>query len=101
WGCNAPANFYWTGGAFMRQDWIFFCGASVCFARKSMFGLAGGALTWSALLRVFPAILFFGWAVQIGLHLIRKRSLHPDHKRLIGGCIVAMGVLVPTSMAVV
>ena len=22
WGCNAPANFYWTGGAFLRQDWI-------------------------------------------------------------------------------
>ena len=29
WGCNAPANFYWTGGAFMRQDWFFFLVASL------------------------------------------------------------------------
>jgi len=50
WGCNAPANFYWTGGAFLRQDWLFFLIAALCCARKRKFFLAGGALTWSALL---------------------------------------------------
>jgi hypothetical protein len=24
WGCNKAADFYWTGGAFLRQDWWFF-----------------------------------------------------------------------------
>ena len=53
WGCNAPANFYWTGGAFLRQDWFFLLVAALCFAKKRYFALAGAALTWSALLRIF------------------------------------------------
>ncbi|HLV22599.1 MAG TPA: hypothetical protein VKZ49_17025 [Polyangiaceae bacterium] len=100
WGINAPANFYWTGGAFMRQDWIFLLVASVCLARKRYFALAGAALTWSALLRVFPAILFAGWGIIIGIHLLKKRFFHPDHKRLIAGCVVAAGILIPASVVV-
>jgi hypothetical protein len=100
WGCNAVANFYWTGGAFMRQDWVFFIIASVCLARKRHFGLSGAALMWSALLRVFPAVCFFGGGVIVLFHLIKKRSLHPDHKRWIAGAAIAMGVLVPASIAV-
>ncbi len=133
WGCNAPANFYWTGGAFLRQDWIFFLIASLCLARKRKFFLAGFALTWSSLLRVFPMIFFAGWAIIIAFEVIRairerrkeasitpaapdkkgapppaltdkKKGwldlLHPDHRRLLGGCIVAMGLLVPSSVIV-
>jgi hypothetical protein len=125
WGCNAPANFYWTGGAFLRQDWLFFLVASLCCARKRKFFLAGGALTWSALLRVFPMIFFGGWGIMVLFEIIRryrfgttgepkegtgvlsiKREpgllgyLHPDHRRLLAGCIVAFGVLVPASVAV-
>lgn len=100
WGCNAPANFYWTGGAFLRQDWFFFLIAAVCFARKRRYGLAGAALTWSSLLRVFPLILFAGWGIMILLHLIRKRTLAREHKQLILGCVVAAGVLIPASMVI-
>jgi hypothetical protein len=114
WGCNAPANFYWTGGAFLRMDWIFLLVASLCLARKRMFLLAGAALTWSALLRVFPGIFVIGWAIIVGFYLLdRIRDkvaghgpkrlldyLHPDHRRLIGGCLVALGVLVPASIMV-
>ncbi|MBX3128684.1 MAG: hypothetical protein KF718_18325 [Polyangiaceae bacterium] len=135
WGCNAPANFYWTGGAFMRMDWFFLLVASICLTRKRMFFLAGFALTWSALLRVFPLIFFAGWGIIIALYIVRrfrdwrlgklnaplettkKRKasapaapgklpggilglLHRDHRALIGGCIVAIGVLVPASILV-
>jgi hypothetical protein len=100
WGCNAPANFYWTGGAFLRQDWIFLFVASVCLARKRYFGLSGAALTWSALLRVFPLIAFAGWGFIVLFHFLKKRKLHPDHRRLIGGCVVAAGILIPSSMVV-
>ena len=106
WGANAPADFYWTGGAFMRMDWFFFLVASVCLARKRMFGLAGAALTWSALLRVFPLILFAGWGMQIVFHILKRYRtgkgpwLHPDQLRLVGGCAIAVAVLVPASMAV-
>ena len=40
-------------------------------------------------LRVFPLIAFAGWGIIVLIHLIKKRRLHPDHQRLIGGCIVA------------
>lgn len=115
YGCNAPANFYWTGGAFMRQDWFFFLVASIALTRKRKFALAGAALTWSSLLRVFPLIFFAGWGVIIGLHVlkrIRERRagkfqpasllsyLHRDHRRLLAGCIVAGGILIPTSVVV-
>jgi len=125
WGCNAPANFYWTGGAFLRQDWLFFLVAALCCARKRKFALAGGALTWSALLRVFPVIFFGGWGIMVLFEIIKryrfgttgeptaasgpnsiKREpgllgyLHPDHRRLLAGCLIAFGVLVPASIAV-
>jgi hypothetical protein len=125
WGTNAAANFYWTGGAFLRQDWLFLLVASVCLARKRYFALAGAALTWSALLRVFPAALFAGWGVMIGLQLLKRARfdalqgkaqatgkgrkgkgreppawLLPEHRRLLAGCVIAVGVLVPASMAV-
>jgi hypothetical protein len=119
WGANSPANFYWTGGAFMRQDWLFFLVASVCLARKKHFALAGAALTWSALLRVFPVIVFAGPGLIIALQLVKhfkrrrdaasgdKRAkrllgdwLLPEQRRFVGGCIVAAGVLIPASMVV-
>ena len=98
WGCNAPANFYWTGGAFLRQDWIFLLVAALAFAKKRKFGLAGAALTWSALLRVFPLIMFAGWGILVGMHLIRHRRFHPDHRRLVIGCVMAAGILIPASV---
>ncbi|HEV8246614.1 MAG TPA: glycosyltransferase family 87 protein [Polyangiaceae bacterium] len=111
WGCNAPANFYWTGGAFLRQDWIFFLIASLCCAKKHKFVLAGAFLMWSSLLRIFPVILFFGWGIIMGLYLLDrlrdrgsirsvKDLLHPSHWRVLAGAAIAVAVLVPASMAV-
>jgi hypothetical protein len=115
WGCNAPANFYWTGGAFLRMDWIFLLIASLCLMRKRMFLLAGLALTWSALLRIFPGLLIGGIAIMVAFEIFRRVRgyqagrfkpknvldwLHPDHQRFIGGCLVALGTLVPASIMV-
>jgi len=72
WGVNGAANVVWTGGAFLRQDWLFLFVAAVCLARKRKFGLAGAALMWSALLRVFPLIAFWGWGVMIVIHVFRR-----------------------------
>src|SRR5688572_33429761 len=99
WGCNAPANFYWTGGAFMRQDWIFFLMASLCLARKRYFVLSGAALAWASLLRIFPVALFGGAAIIIGFHLLRHRRFHKDHVRFIAGAVGAVALLVPISVA--
>jgi hypothetical protein len=108
WGCNAPANFYWTGGAFLRQDWIFLLIASLCLLRKRKFFLGGVALTWSMLLRIFPGLFIIGIGIIIAFQLvenIRKKKpkrlldyIHPDHQRFIAGCAVCLAVLVPASM---
>jgi len=100
WGCNAAGNFYWTGGAFLRQDWIFLLIASICLARKRKFMLAGAAITYSSLLRVFPMIVFAGWIIPMGIHLWRKRRFHPDHVKVIAGCALCAGILIPASVAV-
>jgi hypothetical protein len=109
WGCNKAADFYWTGGAFLRQDWWFFLVAALCLTRKRMFFLAGFALMWSALLRVFPAIFFAGWAIVIAIYMLQRLRgqresadgkggllglLHPDHRRLIAGSVTSLVLLV-------
>jgi hypothetical protein len=100
WGCNGVSDFHWLGGAFLRQEWLFLLVASLCLARKRRFGWAGFCLGWAALSRVFPVIFFAGWAIPITLHWIRRRRLHPDHKRLVLGCGLALCVLIPASVVV-
>jgi hypothetical protein len=80
--------------------------------------MSGAAMTWSALLRVFPVIAFFGWGVIIAIHVFRRWQVYRaqgkpaqglwaldtwltrDHQRLLSGCIVAASVLVPASLVV-
>jgi hypothetical protein len=79
---------------------VFLLTAAACFARKRRYAMAGGALTWSSLLRVFPMIAFAGWIIVIGIHYWKHKKLHPSHQKLIMGCIVVGGLLIPTSMVV-
>jgi hypothetical protein len=98
WGCNAPANFYWTGGAFLRQDWIFLVIASLCLTRKRHFVLGGAALMWASLLRIFPVALFGGVGLIMLFHVLRKHRLHKDHWRFVAGSALAAAILVPASI---
>jgi hypothetical protein len=100
WGTQASAPFYWTGGAFLRQDWFFFLVASVALARKHYWKLSGAAMVYAGLLRVFPGLTVIGWLAVVGWELIRHRRLAKHHvQMLIGGCLAA-AVLIPTSIAV-
>jgi hypothetical protein len=100
WGCNTAGCFYWTGGAFLRQDWIFLLVGSLCLAKKRYFGLAGAAFVWSGLLRIFPLAAGFGWLVLIALYFLRHRSFHRDHLRFLAGGAIAAALLIPSSIAV-
>ncbi len=99
WGCNAPANFYWTGGAFLRQDWLFLVMAALCCARKRKFVLSGAALTWASLLRVFPLVLFGGVGLIMVFDFVRKRRIIRDHLRFVAGCVLSAAILIPVSIA--
>ena len=57
---NFPSRFYWTGGAFLRWDWLFYFVGGVCLVRKEKPLLGGLFLGYSTLLRVFPGFCVVG-----------------------------------------
>lgn len=98
WGCQSSAPFYWTGGAFLRQDWLFFTVLSVACLRKRCFKLGGASLVYAGLLRIFPGLVVIGTLVPTVAYVIRHKRMHPDHKQmLLGGCMAA-AVLIPVSI---
>ncbi|HEX8694893.1 MAG TPA: hypothetical protein VF746_20870 [Longimicrobium sp.] len=101
WGCQAWSTFYWTGGAFLRQDWLFFLVLSVCLARRRWYAASGAALACSALLRVFPVLLLAGPAALALWSLVRTRRIPRPVLRFAAGGALAAAVLVPASLAVV
>ena len=54
WGCQSSAPFYWTGGALLRQDWLFFSVLSVACIRRGHHKIAGASLVYAGLLRMQP-----------------------------------------------
>jgi hypothetical protein len=96
---NFPSRFYWTGGAFLRWDWLFWMVAAVCLLKKQRPFAAGIALAYSAMLRVFPGFLFVAPLLAALYHLIRNRKLHPTYLRFFLGAAVALAVLLPAGMA--
>jgi hypothetical protein len=55
-----PARFEWTGGAFLRQDWLAASGLAICcLARGGALG-AGALWGYAAAMRLFPAAFLFG-----------------------------------------
>ncbi len=71
-GTNWPNRYTFTGGAFLRHDWLFFFVASVCFLKKQKPFLGGMAIAYAALLRLFPGLLLAG-PLLAGLELLRRR----------------------------
>ncbi len=100
WGTQEPAPFYWTGGAFLRQDWFFLAVMSACLARKRWFFLSGLALAYSAGLRVFPVLLWGGPLAIIAWDVYRKRKLQLKFVKFLGGGLAAVILLVPLSLHV-
>ncbi len=98
---NFPSRFYWTGGAFLRWDWLFWMVAGVCLLRKERPLAAGMALAYSTLLRVFPGFLFVAPLLAAVYHLIRERKVHRTYLRFFIGAALAVALLIPAGMATV
>ncbi|MBI4950965.1 MAG: hypothetical protein HY908_02955 [Myxococcales bacterium] len=98
WGTQSSAPFLWTGGALLRQDWIFFLVFSVACIRKRCFKLAGAAVVYAGLLRVFPGLVVIGTLLPFVAHIVRKRRIHPDHGRMLLGGVIAAALLIPASL---
>jgi hypothetical protein len=100
WGTQSPAPFYWTGGAFLRQDWLFWIVAAAAFTRKRYYALAGGSMVYAGLLRVFPGLAVVGWVVALIGYVLKKKRMSVVHKRMLLGGVLAAAVLIPASLKV-
>jgi len=100
WGCQLPGDFYWTGGAFLRQDWLFLLVLSACLLQKRYYVLAGATLAYSTLLRIFPGIFLVGWATVATIYFLRHKRLASSHLKVMVGGAVATVALVTLSVGV-
>jgi len=101
WGCGYPWAYFWTGGSFGRVPWIFFSVLGVALLRKGYRFLGGGAITWAALHRIFPAALAGGVTLQILWNFYKKRRITQNHLRIVMGATLTLAILIPVSGAVV
>lgn len=101
WGTQAASDFGWTGGGFLRQDWLFFAVAALALLRKRRPFWAGAALATTALLRLFPGVLAAGLAVFVVRRLLVRRELSGEQRRLLAGALVAGSLLGALTLLVV
>jgi hypothetical protein len=115
---NFPNRFYWTGGAFLRWDWIFYFVGAACLVKKDKPLLGGVFLGYSALLRVFPAFCLIGPGLVVVQQMLGKsspdrpwwrpepftgvrdlvRRIDPRYLRFFAGVAIIGAILVPISL---
>jgi hypothetical protein len=100
WGTNYPAIFDWVGGAYLRQDWLVLAVIGVCLVRREKQFVGGILLTCATLIRVLPGFIVAALVLKALITMVRERRLlpAPAHRRFALGCLLALGLLVPTSM---
>src|SRR5262249_32013505 len=102
WGTNYPGRYIWTGGAFLRADWLALSVIGICLVKRGWMASGGLALTYAALLRIFPGFIIVALVLKAVASMVRRRSLVLDvaHKRFAAGSLAA-GVLLLALSAIV
>ena len=104
WGTNQLEGFPWTGGAFLRQDWLVLSIAGICLVRQRRMAAGGFALTYATLLRVFPgfivAALVLRAATRVwrGIRTGNGTAVAREYVSFAAGCLLALFLLVPLSI---
>ena len=99
WGTNYPGRFYWNGGSFLRMDWLAAAMAGVALLKLGRPRLAGAALAFSTLLRIFPGALLLGLGVAAAWRFAKERNLKAVREELLvaQGAFLTALVVVPLS----
>lgn len=100
WGTLYPSRFAWTGGSFLRMDWLAAAMVGIALLRLGRPRLAGAALAVSTLLRVFPGALLLGLGVAAAARFAKERTLESVRQelRVAQGALLATAVLLPLSL---
>lgn len=98
-GTNYPARYFWTGGAYLRMDWLFASVAGICLMKRERPFAAGVAIAYATLLRIFPGFIAAALVLKIVVASMRARRLvwTSSQRRFLAGAAVAIAVLVPVS----
>ena len=99
-GTNAAALYFWTGGAYLRQDWFAWAVIGICLLKRGKPLLGGAGLAVSTLLRVFPVGFFVAIGLRILWILFRERRIDPTGARIVAGAALAVALLIPASSMV-
>jgi hypothetical protein len=102
WGTNYPADFGWTGGSYLRDDWLAATVIGLCLLRRGKMLGAGFLLGHATLLRVFPILTLVAIGGKALLEIARERRLHlsRQHRRLVVGALLALATVLPASALV-
>jgi hypothetical protein len=102
WGTSYLTRFGWTGGAFLRQDWLAASVVSLALLRRRHPAASGFLLSCAAMIRIFPVLIASGLVLKAALSMLRRRSWRPepDHLRFAGGAIAAALLVLPLSVAI-
>jgi hypothetical protein len=98
WSTQSASSFTWTGGAFLRQDWLTLALVASALLRKQHGWAAGVCLTWSALLRVFPLLFFVGPGLVACRQIFRRRQPPQLQRRFWLGAGCGLFVLVTATL---
>jgi hypothetical protein len=97
WGTSYPSQYSWVGGSYLRQLELASVLIGVCLMRRGRMTAAGFLLTLAALVRIYPALLLAGPALQVAVNAIRERRLRlaASQRRLLLGGLLAGATLLP------
>ena len=96
-GTNYPARYFWTGGAFLRMDWLLATIVGICLMKRERPFAAGLAIAYASLLRIFPGFLVAALILKILVASVRARRLvfTTAQRRFLAGVAIATVLLVP------
>ncbi len=89
------------GGSMLRFDWLFMAIFSICTMKREHYVLAGAALGYAAMLRLFPAVFALGPFAGL-LYAVYKRQhdLKATYANFFAGMVISSAVLVASATAV-
>jgi hypothetical protein len=93
WGTYFPARLWWTGGSFLRWDWLAATLIGVSLCRRERYAAGGVALAYAALSRVFPGFALLGLLLKTAVVFARRRRLERASGRVLMGATVAAALL--------
>jgi hypothetical protein len=95
---NVLNPYDFISGCFLRYDWLFYIVVAVCLLERKRYAPSAIFLALAAMIRVFPAVLFYGMAVIIFKNVRATRVLDKKYKHFVltAGLTTAVLFLLPS-----